>query len=194
MIFYVYQQTTKATLVDEVIVATDDERIRDAVVDFGGRVLMTSEQHKTGTDRVAEVASYIEADIFVNVQGDEPGIHPDSIDAVIDPLLREPDLYVTNLMFPIRDPADLVDTTVVKVVKDLSDFFLFLTRAPVPYPKAREGYYPYRQLGVYAFRRDFLLKFAQMSQTPLELVEGIEFMRILEHGYRVKGVLSPGVA
>ena len=191
MIFYVHQQAMKATLVDEVIVATDDERIRAAVLDLGGKVAMTSEHHLTGTDRVAEVASRMQADIFVNVQGDEPGIHPDAIDAAVAPLLSQPDLYVTNLMARIEDPADLLDTTVVKVVKDLNDFFLFLTRSPVPYPKTRQGYCLYRQVGVYAFRREFLLRFAKMPQTPLEQIEGIEFLRILEHGYRVKGVLTP---
>ncbi len=190
LIYYTYRQATKATLVDEVLVATDNERVFCAVEEFGGKVVMTSPYHNTGTDRVAEVASRIEAHIIVNVQGDEPGIHPESIDAAISPLLEDKDIDVTNLMAPIRNPEDLVDAMVVKVAKDVNDFFLFLTRSPIPYPKSSHGYHAFRQLGVYAFRRKFLLKYAQMPQTPLEMVEGIEFMRILENGYRVKGVLT----
>ena len=191
MIYYVYQRALEAKLVNDVIVATEDERIQDAVLAFGGKAMMTSDKHQTGTDRVAEVAALTDAEFYVDVQGDEPLINPEAIDAAVKPLLDEPAINVTTLMTRIEEPVDLIDPTVVKVVRDLNDYVLFMTRSPIPYPKVRRDYTLYKQVGTYGFRREFLLHFAKMEQTPLELIEGIEFLRILEHGYRLKGVSTP---
>lgn len=187
MIYYVYQQASKSKIIDEVIVATEDERIKKAVENFGGYAVMTSETHHTGTDRIAEAALNLEADIIVNVQGDEPLVHPVMIEQAVDPVLSG-ETYVTTLMTKIENPADLIDITVVKLVKDKNNFVMFFSRSPIPYPKTRQSYTLYKQIGLYAFTKEFLLDFYNMEQTPLELIEGVEFLRILENGCRVKGV------
>jgi len=187
MIYHVYKQCLKVRGIEEVIVATEDQRIRKAVEDFGGRAIMTSDRHRTGTDRIAEAAQGVDTDIIVNVQGDEPLVHPRMIEQCIEPILAE-GVQVTTLMTKIQNAAEFIDTNVVKVVKDKKGFALFLSRSPIPYPKTREGYIVYRQIGLYVFRRDFLLQFAVMEQSPLEVIEGIEFLRILENGYKVRAV------
>ncbi len=188
MIYHVYENIKRCASLDEIIIATDDERIQKTVTDFGGKVVMTSSECATGTDRVAEAARMIQADIIVNVQGDEPMTEIKMIEDLVRPLLDDDKVYVTNLVTKIFDLASYVDTTVVKAALDLSGNIMFLTRAPIPYPKTRQGYVVYQQIGAYAFRKDFLLKYAQMPQTPLELIEGVEFLRILENGLKVKAV------
>jgi len=190
MIYHVYKRVEESSFADESIVATDDRRIFDVVSDFGGKVVMTSPEHPTGTDRVAEVADKLDSDIIVNVQGDEPLIVPEMIDQVVQPLLDESAVEVTNTITQIISPADYLDPTVVKAVKDKKDNLLFLTRSPIPFPKTRQRFAIYKQVGLYAFRRAFLHFFAQMEQTDLELREGIEFLRLLENGYRVRAVIS----
>lgn len=187
MIYHVYKHVQLCPLVDYLAVATDDERIARAVKAFGGNVLMTSDKHQTGTDRVAEAASSLEADIIVNVQGDEPLMQAEMVEQIITPHLCESMPDVTTMVTRIQDIGDVIDNTVVKVVKDKHDFALFLTRAPIPYPKTRRGgYVLYKQVGLYAFKKQFLLDFTKMDQTPLEMIEGVELLRALENGHRVK--------
>ena len=188
MIYWVYNQAIKAKYVDEVFVATDDERIKKAVEEFGGKAVMTSDKHPTGTDRIAEAVKNIDADIVVDVQGDEPLVHPQMIEQAIEPLLQEEDLQLTSLMTKIDNPGDFVDVTVVKTATDLFKNILFFSRATIPYPKTRQNYAVYKQIGLYAYRKDFLREFAKMAQTPLELIEGVELLRALENGYKVRGV------
>ena len=188
MIYYVYQGAARARGVQDVFVATDDERIRRAVVGFGGKVVMTSPEHKTGTDRIAEAVATLNVEVVINVQGDEPLIHPEMLEQAMRPLLLEPKLPVTTLMSAIDNPADFIDTTVVKTVVDQKGHVLFFSRSPIPYPKTRQSYTAYKQVGLYAFRKEFLLEFAAMSPTPLELVEGVELLRAVENGIKVKGV------
>lgn len=188
MIYYVYAGAKKARGIEEVFVATDDERIRKAVLAFGGKVVLTSPEHKTGTDRIAEAVSDLDVDLVINVQGDEPLVHPEMIEQAMQPFLAEPDLRVTTLISPITEPADFIDTTVVKTVVDRKKNVLFFSRSPIPYPKTRQSYTAYKQVGLYAFRKLFLLEFAGMSPTPLELVEGVELLRAVENGIQVRGV------
>ena len=190
MIYHVYQRARQATLVDDVVVATDDQRIEKAVQAFGGQVILTSPKHSTGTDRIAEVAQRMNSDIIINVQGDEVGVHPESIDAMIQPLLSYPDIQVANLIEILTQPNDLLDINVVKVVIDTEGFILFYSRSPIPYPRTSSVQCFYRQVGLYAFRKQFLLEYAMMSQTPLELIEGVEFLRLVENGHRIKAVVS----
>ncbi len=190
MIYHVYKRVEQCNLVDELMVATDDQRIFDVVSDFGGNAVMTSPEHPTGTDRVAEVSEKLDSEIIVNVQGDEPLIMPEMIDQVVQPLLNENSINVTNSITKIISPADFIDSTVVKAVIDKECNLLFLTRSPIPFPKTRQGFVVYKQIGLYAFRRPFLRRFVQMEQTDLELVEGIEFLRLLENGHRVRAVIS----
>ncbi len=188
MIYYVYAGARRARGIQDVFVATDDERIRKAVENFGGKVVMTSPDHKTGTDRIAEAVSTLDVDIVINVQGDEPMVHPEMLEQAMRPLLEDPSVVVTTLMSPIEDPADFIDTTVVKAVSDRKGDILFFSRSPIPYPKTRQAYTAYKQVGLYAFRKKFLLEFAAMSPTPLELVEGVELLRAVENGIKVRGV------
>ena len=190
MIYHVYKRVEKCGLIDELIVATEDQRIFDVVSDFGGKVVMTSPKHPTGTDRVAEVSEKLDSDIIVNAQGDEPLIMPEMIAQVVQPLLDDPSIDVTTAITQITSPADYIDATVVKAVKDKKGDLLFLTRSPIPFPKTRQRFVIYKQIGLYAFRRPFLRRFVQMEQTGLELVEGIEFLRLIENGYRVRTAIS----
>jgi 3-deoxy-manno-octulosonate cytidylyltransferase (CMP-KDO synthetase) len=195
MIRHVYERTCQVPLFSQVIVATDDRRIQDAVRGFGGDVRMTSEKHKTGTDRLAEVAQDLDADIIVNVQGDEPLIQPAMIEQAIYPLLHDSDVSIGTLKYRITEPAELFDPNIVKVITDVSDRAIYFSRSPIPYIKGKDmhgaGFQDftfYRHIGLYAYRRDFLLKFIGLPHTPLEIVEGLEQLRAVEHGYIVKVV------
>jgi len=193
MIQHVYERASEVELFEQVIVATDDTRIRDAVLKFGGVAQMTSTEHRTGTDRLAEVAKDLDADIVVNIQGDEPLIQPEMIEQAIHPLLKEPEVAIGTLKHKIETPADLFNPNVVKVITDIFDRALYFSRSPIPNLKGKDmqknGFYDftfYRHIGLYSYRRDFLLTFITLPQTPLETVEGLEQLRALEHGYIIK--------
>ncbi len=190
MIEHVYKNAEKCKLLDEVVVATDDQRIYDAVEAFGGQAIMTSDKHPTGTDRVAEAARRLDAAIIVNVQGDEPLIEAQMIERTIRPLLEDPKVQVSNLISRLSDIGDYVDSGVVKAAIDLQGNLLYLTRSAIPFPKTRQGYVVHKQIGLYAFRRNFLFRFVKMPQSPLELIEGVEFLRILENGFKIKAVVT----
>jgi 3-deoxy-manno-octulosonate cytidylyltransferase (CMP-KDO synthetase) len=204
MIQHVYERACLARLVDAVIVATDDQRIVEAVQACGGQAELTSAAHATGTDRIAEVAVRLTCDIVVNVQGDEPGIVPEAIDTLVQPLLEDATIRMSTLARPLRDVAELLTPHVNKVVVDRHGSALYFSRAPIPYDRhawpqapqllAAAGTTPtippgcYVHMGLYAYRRDFLLHLAQLPQTPLEQVEQLEQLRVLEHGYRIRVV------
>jgi 3-deoxy-manno-octulosonate cytidylyltransferase (CMP-KDO synthetase) len=186
MIQHVYERVLKAELVQDVIVATDDERIVAAVEAFGGRAKLTSKDHKSGTDRVAEVMRVEKADIVANVQGDEPLIEPRMIDEAIQPLVDDPELMAATLCTPILNEADYNNPNVVKTVKDLHDNAMFFSRSLIPYPRHKEGFQPFEHIGIYVFRYNFLMRFVELAQTPMEKVESLEQLRILENGYRLR--------
>lgn len=199
MVQHVYERTAKAALVSEVIVATDDERIAAAVHAFGGRAEMTSRVHETGTDRLAEVAARLDSDIIVNVQGDEPLIEPAMIDEAIRPLADDPAVMMGTLKTRIKTLHDFLSPNVVKVVTDWEGYALYFSRSPLPNFRDKwndlkdEAFTSrkllcYKHVGLYVYRRDFLLQFAQMSPTYLELAEKLEQLRVLENGYRIKVV------
>ena len=197
MIEHVVRRAEKATRVAEVIVATDDERIASAVRGFGGRAVMTAPSLASGTDRVAAVAeSMADVDIVVNVQGDEPLIAPAMIDRAVEPLEQDASLLVSTCVRTITSGAELTDPGVVKVVLDGSGNCLYFSRSPVPFVRdCPPGDWParhlfYRHHGIYVFRRDFLLRFASLGQTPLERAEKLEQLRILEHGYGIRAVVT----
>ena len=194
MIQYVYEQAAKAKCAGTVIVATDDERIRRAVEAFGGKAVMTSADCASGTDRVAEAARGLQAEIVVNVQGDEPLLVPEMVDQAVAPLLEDPALEMATLATPIQDEKEKLDPAVVKVVVDQQGYALYFSRAAIPHVReSREEASPAsRHLGLYAFRRDFLLRFAELPQTPLELTEKLEQLRALEHGHRIRVVITEG--
>ena len=206
MIQHVYERAHRARLVDAVLVATDDQRIAEAVHAGGGQAVLTSPTHPTGTDRIAEVAAQLTCDIVVNVQGDEPAIAPEAIDAMVQPMLEDASIRMATLARPLRDVAELLTPHVTKVVVDRHGYAMYFSRAPIPYDRhawpeapqllAAAGIVPtiptgcYVHIGLYAYRRDFLLQLAQLPQTPLEQVEQLEQLRVLEHGYRIRVVLT----
>jgi 3-deoxy-manno-octulosonate cytidylyltransferase (CMP-KDO synthetase) len=187
MIEHVYRRVCRAAGIDAVIVATDDERVIAAVQKFGGEAMLTSAAHRTGTDRVAEVARAITCDIVVNVQGDEPLIPPEMIAEVVAPF-RDDEVVMTTLRRQIEDDADPLSPHVVKVVVNRNDDALYFSRAPIPYSRhpAPNGQTHFKHIGLYGYRRDFLLEFAALPQTPLEITESLEQLRALEHGFRIR--------
>lgn len=186
MIERVYEQAKKAKTLCDVIVATDDIRVFDAVKNFGGKAAMTRTDHKSGTDRLAEVAqNYQDADIVINVQGDEPMIPPEIIDALANVFLDNKDLQMATMKCPMQE-EEYNDPAAVKVVTDLNGYALYFTRSLAPYPRNKENLKVYKHVGIYAYRRDFLLRFAKLQQTPLELTESLEQLRALENGIKIK--------
>jgi 3-deoxy-manno-octulosonate cytidylyltransferase (CMP-KDO synthetase) len=188
MIEHVHRRAAAARLVDAVIVATDDSRIATAVERFGGTAWMTRDDHRTGTDRLAEVADSLPCRIIVNVQGDEPMIDPAVIDAVVKPLLDDPALEMTTACRRLRDGAEFTNPNVVKVVRDLSGRALYFSRAPVPWPRATPDAAPESarvHLGIYAYRRDVLRRLAALPPAALEEVEALEQLRALVHGITI---------
>ncbi len=187
---HVYDRTCQARLVDEVVVATDDERVLDALTRFGTNVVMTSPHHPSGTDRIAEVARSSTAEIVVNVQGCEAIIDPRMIDEAIQPLLDDPDAAMATLKHKIDDQAEIEDPNVVKVVTDNNDRALYFSRAPIPAirdiadSEARQWCY-FKHIGLYVYRRDFLLSYAKMAPTALEKLEKLEQLRALENGFEI---------
>lgn len=197
MIRWVYERARRAHLIDEVWVATDDERIHRAVERFGGNSRMTSPEHPSGTDRLAEVARNTDWDIVINVQGDEPLIDPAMVDTVVECLCEDVSIAMGTLKRPVRVAADLRNPNVVKVVTDKEGYALYFSRSPLPF--FREGwknlgdieYVPsslpvFSHIGLYAYRRDFLLTLSSLPPTPLEKSEQLEQLRALEHGFRIK--------
>ncbi|MBI5874406.1 MAG: 3-deoxy-manno-octulosonate cytidylyltransferase [Deltaproteobacteria bacterium] len=210
MIQWVYERAGKARLVHDVVAATDDKRIFDAVKGFGGKAVMTSASHKSGTDRLAEAAANIKCDVVVNVQGDEPLIEPEMIDEAVKPLVDDSEVYMATLKTKILDAEELNNQNVVKVVTDQNGFALYFSRLPIPYVREQEnppsspfskggkegdfskdgkgGLGHYKHIGLYVYRKDFLLKYAKMQPTPLEDAEKLEQLRALENGYKIKVV------
>lgn len=187
MIEHVYRRVARARTVGRTLVATDDERILAAVRGFGGEAMMTGSQHASGTDRIAEAVAGIDCDVVVNVQGDEPLLDPAEIDAVVTPFHSVPDLAMSTAAVPISDPQDAARPTVVKVVCDAAGYALYFSRLPIPF--FRDDLPPagshLRHLGLYAYRREFLLRFAALPPSRLERAECLEQLRALEAGYRI---------
>jgi len=190
MVEHVYRRASASRVVSQVIVATDDLRIATRVSDFGGRVRLTKATHETGTDRLAEVAATLDADIIVNVQGDEPLIDPDAIGELVAPFAADASVQMTTLYRRIHDTSELNNPNVTKVVLDRAGYALYFSRAPIPHVRDPRGGWPplYRHIGLYAYRRSALLVLAALEPTPLERAEALEQLRALEHGIRIKAV------
>lgn len=171
----------------EVLVATDSEKVADAVTAFGGKVMLTRADHPTGTDRLAEVAqAYPDVDVIVNVQGDEPMIDPAIIDRLAQAFVDEPKLVMATMKTPLSE-EDYHDPACVKVVCDLEGYALYFSRSLIPYPRNKpDDYEVYKHVGIYAYQRDFLLHYAALEPTPLERAESLEQLRALENGYKIK--------
>ncbi len=193
MVQWVYERSALCEAVDKVIVATDDQRIANAVMAFGGDVAMTRADHATGTDRLAEVAEGLDAELIVNVQGDEPLIAPAMIQAAVAPLLADHSIPMGTLRAPLTSLDEFRNPNVVKVVTDRAGFALYFSRAPIPYPRDFAAQLEQRwselatakHVGLYVYRRSFLLDYPHLPKTPLEEQECLEQLRALEHGYRI---------
>lgn len=212
LIYHVYQRTRRSKLLAQVVVATDDLRIRDVVVEFGGEVQLTGTHHPSGTDRVAEVATSLSSDLVVNIQGDEPLIEPEMIDEAVAPFFVESNLLMGTLCRRIETVEELQSPHVVKVVRNRQGFALYFSRAPIPYDRVHSsgftvhgsspqtsdlgrrtsdlgpGTVYYKHIGLYVYRRDFLLELARLAPTPLEEMERLEQLRALEYGYPIRVV------
>lgn len=187
MIQRVYERATQAETLCEAMVATPDEEIRACVEAFGGKAIMTSHVHRSGTDRLAEAARHLDADLIVNIQGDEPLLDPDAIDALVRRMASDPETPMGSLMCPITQGEE-ENAAVVKVVTDRDGSALYFSRALIPYPRDPEASIPRKHLGVYAYRRDFLIAFSRLEPTPLEKAESLEQLRALENGFRIRMV------
>jgi 3-deoxy-manno-octulosonate cytidylyltransferase (CMP-KDO synthetase) len=187
MIEHVYRRASECRNVDAVIVATDDERIADVVRQFGGDVRLTSAKHPTGTDRLAEIAAQLDCDLIVNVQGDEPLIDPAAIDATIEPFRDDASLSMASACLRFANADDAADPNVVKVVTDRRGSALYFSRSRIPFPRGPQdpGAGPYKHIGLYVYRREFLLHVASLTPTPLERSESLEQLRVLEHGFAI---------
>jgi 3-deoxy-manno-octulosonate cytidylyltransferase (CMP-KDO synthetase) len=190
MIWWVYQQCMKVKDFDSVYVATDDERIFQVCNKLDVNVVMTSDKHPTGTDRIGEVARKIEADLIVNIQGDEPMLEPETIKAAITPFYNNSSLQVTNLMTKITNPVDVVNFTVPKVITNKDGIAIYLTRSCAPYPKGKIDYTYYKQVCVYGYKPEALQFFCDYGEkygkAKIEAIEDIEILRFIENGYKVQ--------
>ncbi len=214
---HVYERTRRSAEIADVWVATDDERIRGMVAGFGGRAVMTSPRHASGSDRIAEAAALPGAagfDIIVNVQGDQPLIDPHALDGLVRALREDANLAMATLYEPLRTVEDLLDPNVAKVVADRTGHALYFSRSPIPFywragarleslrsaieielprrPEGMAGFF--KHVGVYAFRKSFLFEFSRMERSPLETMESLEQLRVLEAGRRIRLVPSAGVS
>lgn len=184
MIQRVYEQSYKSILLDELLVAADDQRVVDCVAGFGGKVIMTAAHHQSGTDRIAEVMTKTPGDIVVNIQGDQPLLDPIMIDETVQPLIDNHNILMSTIKTRIgvesyQDPA------VVKVVTDKKGFALYFSRSLIPFPREKKEIAVFEHIGLYVYRKDFLFQIAELPQSPLEQIELLEQLRVLENGYKI---------
>ncbi len=200
IIQWVYERAKGAKSIHDVIVATDDERIMKVIIESGGKAMMTSKGHATGTDRISEVAKDIMCDIIINVQGDEPFISPEMVDHTVN-LLNDERASISTLARRIEEERELIDPNVVKVVFDKEGFALYFSRSTIPYYRDRwkdtsginlqEGVKVYKHIGIYGYRRDVLIRLTKTPQSELEGIERLEQLRALENGFKIKvGITS----
>ena len=191
MVEWVYKRALKSKL-DGVVVATDDERIVDEVKSFGGNVILTRKDHINGTSRIAEVCeTYTDYDVIVNIQGDEPLIEPDMINSIIDSFVEDNTIPMSTLKYKLTDMAEIENPNAVKVVTDKNDFAIYFSRSVIPYPRNLNMDNYYKHVGIYGYKREFVMEYAKMASTPLELSESLEQLRVLENGYKIKVLETP---
>lgn len=193
MIEHIRRRVVLTRSVSEVVVATCDREIFDVVKAHGGEAAMTSSLHQRCTDRIVEASLSLKADIVINVQGDEPMVRPEMLESVIAPLVDDPGLICTNLISEINNDEEFNSNNVVKTVCDTNYNVIYFSREPIPSARKAGGlpYKKYKQLGIIAFRKDFLLLFSKLPQTPLEIIESVDMLRAIEHGYKIRAVLTP---
>lgn len=189
MVEHVRRRALLARGVSDVVVATCDRSILDAIVGFGGRAVMTADTHERCTDRVEEAMQSLPGNIVVMVQGDEPLLVPEAVEQIARPLLEHDDVMCTNLLSPLESDADLTNANIVKAVCDQAGRLMFLSRAPIPSYRKRVTCPVFRQTGIMAFRADLLKTYSTLPETPFEQAESVDMLRLLEHGYPIHGVV-----
>ena len=193
MIEHVRRRVCLCKTLTEVFVATCDDEIKETVEFFGGKVIMTSKSHERCTDRIEEAVRNLEADIVVNVQGDEPLVTPDMIEKLVEPLGHSDDIQAVCLIYPIVELSDIEDINTVKAVINIDNSIMYFSRSVIPNFKRGEKSNFFEQSGIMAYRKDFLHKYSKLPQTPLERAESVDMLRILEHGYKIYGVITDNV-
>ncbi len=188
MIEHVRRRTLLSPIIDEAYVATCDKEIMETVQRFGGKAIMTANTHERCTDRVEEAAKQVKADIIAIVQGDEPLFLPDVIEKLVEPIQSDDDVHCTNLLSVIKDHDDLKNIDIVKAIIDNYNNVMYFSRSSIPYFRVKAEYTMYRQTGISAFTKKFLSQFTNMVPTSLEIIESVDFLRILQHGYKIRGV------
>lgn len=186
VIQHVWERAKKARALDDLIVAADDERIIKKVESFGAKAVLTAKEHPSGTDRLREIVNPMDVNIVVNIQADEPLIQPSMIDELVASLLQDSNIVMATLMKKIENVEDIDNPNVVKVVVDKNNFALYFSRLPIPYYKQAKSVCYYKHLGLYAYTKDFLFTFANLPPSSLEKAEGLEQLRALESGYKIK--------
>lgn len=181
----VYEQVKKAKNIDDIYIATDSKKIYDVVNKFGGKSILTSSKHKSGTDRIAEAIENIQATNIINVQGDEPLINPDLIDNLVEVFQKNKDIYFATAMIRIKNPKDLDNPNVVKVITDLQNNAIYFSRSKIPFSENIVNNY-FKHIGIYIYKKDFLLKYSRLNQTPLEKMESLEQLRAIENGFKIQ--------
>jgi 3-deoxy-manno-octulosonate cytidylyltransferase (CMP-KDO synthetase) len=188
LIQHTYENALKASVPSEVIIAADSREILDAVEPYGSKAVLTSKDHASGTDRIAEAARNIDADIVVNVQGDEPEIPPEVVDSVASALIDDPSCPMATAAAPLEEKR-ITDPSCVKVVRDRNGYALYFSRAPIPFKRDADSEYgqgPFLHLGIYSYTREFLFNYTSLKPSSLELTEKLEQLRVIENGYRIK--------
>jgi 3-deoxy-manno-octulosonate cytidylyltransferase (CMP-KDO synthetase) len=189
LIQHTYEQACLARLPEKVIIAADDQRVIAAAETFGAECILTSVEHKSGTDRIAEAVADLDVDIVINLQADEPEIHPDNIDYLARLLIDNPDYPMATLSAEFQNAQQVADSNIVKVITDCNNRAIYFSRFPIPYDRDKSGVGNVKQylrhLGIYAYRKQFLLKITNLPQTPLEKIEKLEQLRAIENGYKI---------
>ncbi len=184
MVQRVYEQSVKSKLLDELVVAVDDQRVFDVVESFGGKAVMTASHHQSGTDRIAEIAAHIEGEIYVNIQGDQPLIDPVMIDEAVEPMVNNAEIQMSTLKIKIEEES-YHDPGIVKVVTDKEGWALYFSRSLIPYNRDGMDVDVFEHVGLYVYRKDFLQTYTQLPNTPLGESEVLEQLKVLENGYRI---------
>jgi 3-deoxy-manno-octulosonate cytidylyltransferase (CMP-KDO synthetase) len=189
MVQHVWEHARQALLLEDLIIACDDERVANVAKEFGAKVVLTAKGHVSGTDRICEIVNAIDVRVVINIQGDEPLIHPVMIDSVAQTLLEDKSISMATLMTKIKDPDDIADPNVVKVVVDKNNFAMYFSRAPIPHRAENsevESPVYYKHIGLYGYTKDFLFTYKNIPISNLERLERLEQLRVLEEGYRIK--------
>lgn len=185
MIQWVWERASEARSLTDLLIATPDIEIAQAAESFGAKAMITSHEHRSGTDRLAEVARRTQGDLYVNIQGDEPLLNPTAVDAAVEPILKDPTLPMSSI-YCLAQPHEYDLPSAVKVVLDMQGNALYFSRSRIPHPRELTEQPLYKHIGLYVFQRELLLQFANWHPTPLERTEGLEQLRVLEHGYKIR--------